>query len=117
MNTSLLLPAGMYRITYLNCSFTLKYCSTNTASSCSGVPGNWSRLAYLSNHTCPVECPMGFKLINDPNVSALCKRNATEARCSSITYSTHGNSYSLVCGTILGSYFGDPDEFYSLSSI
>ena len=60
---------------------------------------------------------MGFELINDPNVPALCKRNPTGATCSSITYSTHGNSYSQVCGTIHGSYFGDPDGLKSFSSI
>ena len=117
LNISLLFPAGMYRVRSSNCSFTLMYCSTNTALSCSGVPGNWRRIAYLSNNTSPVECPMGFELINDPNVPALCKRNPTGARCSSITYSTHGNSYSQVCGTIHGSYLGDPDGFDSHSTI
>ena len=113
MNLSLLFPAGMYRVRSSNCSFTLKYCSTNTALLCSGIGGNWRRIAYLSNNNSPVECPMGFELINDPNVPALCKRNPTGARCSSITYSTHGISYSQVCGTIHGSYFGDPDGFDS----
>ena len=117
MNLSLLLPAGMYRVRSSNCSFTLKYCNTNTSLSCSGVPGNWRRIAYLSSNTFPVECPMGFELINDPNIPALCKRNPTGARCSSITYSTNGNSYSQVCGTIHGSYFGDPDGFVSHSTI
>ena len=111
LNISLLFPAGMYRVRSSNCSFTLKYCSTSTAISCSGVPGNWRRIAYLSNNTSPVECPMGYELINDPNVPALCRRNPTGARCSSITYSTNENSYSQVCGTIHGSYFGDPDGF------
>ena len=117
MKLSLLFPAGMYRVRSSNCSFTLKYCSTSTALSCSGVPGNWSRIAYLSSNTSPVVCPMGFEHINDPNVPALCKRNPTGARCSSITYSTNGNSYSQVCGTIHGSYFGDPDGFDSHNTI
>ena len=59
-------------------------------------------MAYLSNNISPVECPMAFQVITDPNVPALCKRNPTKARCSSITYSTNGNSYSQVCGTIHG---------------
>ena len=117
MNLSLLFPAGMYRVRSSNCSFILKYCSTNTALSCNGVPGDWRRIAYLSNNSSPVECPIGFELINDPNVPALCKRNPTGTRCSSVTYSTHGNSYSQVCGTIHGSYFGNPDGFDSHSSI
>ena len=113
MKLSLLFPACMYSVRSSNCSFTLMYCSTNTALSCSGVPGNWRRIAYLSNNTSPVECPMEFELINNPNVPALCKRNPTGARCSTIAYSTNGNSYSQVCGTIHGSYFGDPDGFDS----
>ena len=51
----------------------------------------WRRIAYLSNKTFPVVCPMGFERINDPNVPALCKRNQPgAARCSPITYSTNG---------------------------
>ena len=81
------------------------------------MPGNWSRIAYLSNNNSPVEYPMGFEVINNPNVPALSKSNPTGARCSSITYSTNGNSYSQVCGTIHGSYFGDPDGFDPHSTI
>ena len=84
MKLSLLFPACMYSVRSSNCSFTLMYCSTNTALSCSAVPGNWRRIAYLSNNTSPVECAMGFELINNPNVPALCKRNPTGARCSTI---------------------------------
>ena len=40
MNISLLFPAGMYRVRSLNCSFILKYCSTNVTFSCSCVPGH-----------------------------------------------------------------------------
>ena len=111
-NFSISLPSGMYNIGY-GSSTMKKYCFT----SCNSVRGNWRRIAFLSSNTSPVECPTGFELINDPNVPAVCKRNPTGARCSSITYSTNGNSYSQVCGTIHGSYFGDPDGFDSHSSI
>ena len=115
-NFPIQLPSGIYNIMAGNFSIG-KYCSTIIAFSCHGVLGRWRRIAYLSNNTSSVECPMGFERINDSNVPALCKRNPTGARCSSITYSTHGNSYSQVCGTIHGSYFGDPDGFISYSSI
>ena len=108
-NFSIELPSGMYNIRARNSSD--EYCSTTIAFSCHGIRGRWRRIAYLSNDTSTVECPMGFELINDSNVPALCRRNPTGARCSSITYLTHGNSYSQVCGTIHGSYFGDPDGF------
>ena len=111
-NFSIQLPTGQYNIK-AGSSSREEYCFR----SCNGVQGSWNRIAYLSNSTSPVECPMGFEIINDPNVPALCKRNPTGARCSSITYSTHGNSYSQVCGTIHGSYYGDPDGFDSHSTI
>ena len=115
-NFSIQLPSGMYNIRAGNSS-KIEYCSNIIAFSCHGIPGRWRRTAYLSNTTSPIACPMGFEFITDPNVPALCKRNPTGARCSSITYSTNGNSYSQVCGTIHGSYFGDPDGFDSHSSI
>ena len=115
-NFSIQLPSGMYKIRSGN-STTDQYCFPVIAFPCHSLPGRWKRIAYLSNSTSPVVCPMGFEPINDPNVPALCKRNPTGARCSSITYSTHGNSYSQVCGTIHGSYFGDPDGFDSHSHI
>ena len=109
-NFSIQLPSGKYKI-WSGDSTTDQYCSTAIAFSCHGLPGRWRRIAYLSNNTSPVVCPMGFELITGSNVPALCKRNPTEAECSSITYSTNGISYSQVCGTIYGSYFGDPDGF------
>ena len=110
-NFSIQLPSGMYNIREGNFSRE-EYCFT----SCNGIRGRWRRIAY-SNNTSPGECPMGFQVITNPNVPALCKRSPTGAGCSSITYSTNGNSYSQVCGTIHGSYFGDPDGFKSFSSI
>ena len=111
-NFSIQLPSGMYNIRAGNFSIDV-YCSTIIAFSCHNIRGRWRRIAYLSDNTSPVQCPTGFELNNDPNVPALCKRNPTGVRCSSITYSTNGNSYSQVCGTIHGSYFGDPDGFDS----
>ena len=115
-NFSIQLPSGMYNIRAGNSSI-IEYCSNIIAFTCHGVPGRWKRIAYLSNNTSPVVCPMGFEFNTDPNVPALCKRSPTGAICSSITYSTNGNSYSQVCGTIHGSYFGDPDGFDSYSTI
>ena len=112
-NFPILLPSGMYNIRSGDSSMN-KYCSTTVAFSCNGILGRWKRIAYMSNNTSPVNCPMGFQHINN---QVLCKRNPTGARCSSITYSTNGNSYSQVCGTIHGSYFGDPDGFDSHSTI
>ena len=109
-NFSIQLPSGIYNISSSSSS-TGTYCFTTIAFSCHGIPGRWKRITFWSNNTSPVECPKGFVRINDSNVPALCKRNPTGAICSSITHFTHGNSYSQVCGTIHGSYYGDPDGF------
>ena len=46
-NISLLFPAGVYRIRvkYSNCSVILKYCNTSIAFLCSGIQGQWRKIA------------------------------------------------------------------------
>ena len=99
-NISLLFPSGMYRIRSYNCSFIHRYCSTNTAFSCSGVSGNWRRIAYLNTNEDQVSCPDNFE-VRDPNSNPpLCRRISANKGCSSVIYPSNGMSYSQVCGTV-----------------
>ena len=104
---SLLFPSGIYRVRSYNCSFIHKYCSTNTAFSCSEVPGNWKRIAYLNTNENPDSCPDGTS--NPP----LCKRKDSHAGCSSVIYPSNGMLYSQVCGTVRVHPEGSPDAFLS----
>ena len=85
-NVSLLFPSGVYRVTSYNCSFIHKYCSTNTAFSCSGVSGNWRRIAYLNTNENPVSCPDNFE-VRDPNSNpAHCRHTNINRGCNSVIY-------------------------------
>ena len=84
-NFSIQLPSGKYKIRSGD-STTDLYWNTAIGFSCHGIQGRWRRIALLSNNSSLNQCPMGFELINDSNVPAVCKRNPTGAGCSSITY-------------------------------
>ena len=110
-NLSLLFPSGIYRVRSYNCSFIHKYCSINTAFSCSGVSGNWRRIAYLNTNENPVSCPGNFEvrgyIFNPP----LCRRTNPNKGCSSVIYPSNSMSYSQVCGTVRVHPEGIPDGF------
>ena len=109
-NLSLLFPSGIYRVRSYNCSFIHKYCSTNTAFSCSGVSGNWRRIAYVNTNDNLAWCPHNFE-IRDPNSNPpLCARSSS-IKCSSVIYPSNGISYSQVCGTVRIHAAGTPDGF------
>ena len=110
-NLSLLFPSGMYRVRAYNCSFIHKYCSTNTAFSCSGVSGNWRRIAYLNTNENPVSCPDNFE-VRDPNSNPpRCRRTNINKGCNSVIYPSNNLSYSQVCGTVRVYPEGTPDGF------
>ena len=116
-NLSLLFPSGIYRVRSYNCSFIHKYCSTNTAFSCSGVSGNWRRIAYLNTNENPVSCPDNFE-VRDPIFNPpLCRRTNPNKRCSSVIYPSNDMSYSQVCGTVRVHPEGVPDGFNTFNDI
>ena len=112
-NLSLLFPSGIYRVRSYNCSFIHKYCSTNTAFSCSGVPGNWRRIAYLNTNENPVSCPDNFEVRDSNSNPPLCRRTSANKGCSSVTYPSNNVSYSQVCGTVRVHPEGSLDGFYT----
>ena len=113
-NLSLSFPAGIYRVRSSNCSFILKYCSSSIAFTCSGVPGQWKRIAYLNTDENPLTCPDGFEVRNGTTSNPpLCRLMDTSAGCSSVIYPSNGTSYSHVCGTIQVHPARTPDGFSS----
>ena len=99
-NLSLLFPSGIYRVRSNNCSFIHKYCSTNTAFSCSGVSGNWRRIAYLNTNENQVSCPDNLEVRDSNSNPPLCRRTRANKGCNSVTYPSNNESYSQVCGTV-----------------
>ena len=99
-NLSLLFHSGIYRVRSYNCSFIHKYCSINTAFSCSGVSGNWRRIAYLNTNENLMLCPPNFEVRDPISNPPLCRRINDNKGCNSVTYPSNGMSYSQVCGTV-----------------
>ena len=106
---SLLFPSGVYRVRSYNSSINHKYCSTTTAFSCSGVSGNWRRIAYLDTEF--MWCPEYFEVIDPDSNPPLCRRIDVNRGCSSVIYPSNGMSYSQVCGTVRVHPEGTPDGF------
>ena len=58
-------------------------------------------------------CPDRFEVRSDTSNSPLCRRNDSDAGCSSVIYPSNGMSYSHVCGTVRIHQQETPDRFQS----
>ncbi len=74
-----------------------------------GESGGWVRIANvdMSEQT---ECPEGLELLTDP--ARMC-RKPVESGCGSASFSTHGLTYSKVCGTVNGYQYYTTGAFYA----
>ena len=99
-------PSGYYQITAHNGSLVQVYCDME-GTNCGGE-GDWMRVAYVNMSQSNATCPQGVtqRLINGNNY---CGRNIIG--CQSTVFSTHGLSYSRVCGRLRGYQYGGPDAF------
>ena len=112
-NNSLPLPSGVYMIRSTEDNAAMQYCITDVSYSCNGTAGIWKRVAYLNTQSFPIQCPEGFKILNNSNISISCSREDNIEGCTLVIFKTQGISYSHICGTIRGSYTGNPDGFVS----
>ena len=104
-------PSGYYILVALNGDGAYEtYC--NMGELC-GSGGGWTRLAYLDMTDATQNCPSGFGLYQQSGVRA-CGRSATGgAGCASETFTSHGMSYSQICGRVLGYQYKSPDASVS----
>ena len=74
-----------------------------------GGEGGWTRVASVNMSQSGTTCPQGLtqRLLNGSNY---CGRSIF-AGCQSTYFSTHGLSYSRVCGRLRGYQYGGPDAF------
>ena len=96
-------PSGYYQITY---PLEQVYCDME-GTNCGGE-GGWMRVASVKMAQSGANCPQGLtqRLINGNNY---CGRSIIG--CQSNVFSTHGLSYSHVCGRLRGYQYGGPDAF------
>ena len=103
-------PSGYYWINTTTGPLQV-YCQMDT-NSCGDITGGWMRAAYIDmtneNNTCPQG--LNYTVVNS---TRMCTRSDTGWRsCSSVTYPTHGVSYTKVCGRARGYQFQYTPTFY-----
>ena len=100
--------SGYYSL-IINGSSVTVYCDME-GSNCDGK-GGWMRVGYLNMSEPNATCPLGLTLRQFNNINhGLCGQQ-TGAGQQSTFFSTHGISYSKVCGRLRGYQFGTPDGF------
>ena len=96
--------SSQYWIRFPDGSVVLTFC--DMTRSCGGVIGGWTRVAQLDTN----QCPSGLRLGTDCPVPT-CIINTDSSKCSSVTFASHGFSYSRVCGMIRAYQKGTTDAF------
>ena len=73
----------------------------------------WTRVAYLDMSDIVEECPQEFRLYTSDGVRA-CGRQATDiASCDSIIFPTNGQTFTEVCGRVIGYQFGSTNAIHN----
>ena len=103
------LPSGMYNIRSGDSVMKQQYCMF----SCNGISGGWTRIAYLNTTENPKSCPSELEVRSADTANPLCRRNNSDAGCSSVIYPSNGTYYSQVCGTVRIHQQETPDGFQS----
>ena len=73
----------------------------------------WTRVAHVDMSSHKQSCPGNWTLINNPIRTC---GSTPEAGCASAVFSTHGISYSQVCGRVTGYQKGIPEAFHPFSN-
>ena len=100
-------PSGYYWVWASNGSAVRVYC--DMTRSCGGLTGGWMRVAVLDMTKSGQVCPTGLERIN----ALYCRRIATDRGCSSVHFPSYRQSYTHICGRILGRQIDTPDAFES----
>ena len=98
--------SGYYWVLSSNGSSIRVYCEMT--KSCGNVTGGLTRVALLNNKTRPLICTGDFVTVDN---DTRCVRSTEEPGCSHIKFSLMNISYSHICGTVEGSWFGLPGGF------
>ena len=105
-------PSGYYWVRNATGDATQVFCEMNTTN-CGNITGGWMRAAYIDmtneNNTCPQG--LTYTVVNS---TRMCTRLHTDNfDCSSVTFSTHGFSYTKVCGSAQGYQYGETPSFWN----
>ena len=98
-------PSGYYQFK----NYTA-YCNMGTLC---GSGGGWTRLAYLNMSDATQNCPSGFRLYEENNITACGRPVTSSGSCASVQFPSYGISYSQVCGRVTGYQYGLTDGVQS----
>ena len=105
------LPSGNYWIRSSNGTAVQVYCDMSRQC-CGGTTGGWTRVAYLDMTDPNQQCPSNWQEISTSGVRSCARTNSAGASCDSAFYpNTGGNSYSQVCGRVIGYQYCTTDAF------
>ena len=107
-------PSDHYWIRSSNSSAVHVYC--DMTRSCGNITGGWMRVAELDMRDNSSQCPSTLRMGTACIPIRTCVINSDNANCSSVSFTTHGFSYSRVCGMIRAYEVGTPDGFESHGS-
>ena len=104
--------SGYYWIRSSNGTAVQVYCDMDRVCGCNTSRG-WTRVAHFNMSNATQQCPEAWREVTAPRRT--CGRtNLTGPHgggCSSAYFSTHGISYSRVCGRVKAYQYGHPDAF------
>ena len=110
------LPSGNYWIRSSNGTAVQVYCDMSRQC-CGETTGGWTRVAYLDMTDPNQQCPSNWQEISTSGVRSCARTNSAGASCDSAFYpNTGGNSYSQVCGRVIGYQYCTTDGFFPLNS-
>ena len=96
-------PSGFYWVNTTTAPLQV-YCQMET-NNCGDITGGWMRAAYIDMTNVNNTCPQGLNYTVE-NSTRMCTRTYTGHHgCSSVTFPTHGFSYTKVCGRARGFQF------------
>ena len=81
------------------------YCAMEGVSCGEGV---WMQVANINMTETSSKCPVGLEKVTSPK--SLCRKTVASG-CSSASFSSHGVSFSKVCGKVIGYQYHSPDGF------
>ena len=102
-------PSGYYWVRTSYGSALRVYC--DMTRSCGNITGGWMRVAELDMTKSGQVCPTGLERIN----ALYCRRRDTDSGCSSVYFHSYRQSYTHICGRIIGRQIDNPDAFESLN--
>ena len=98
--------SGYYWVSSFDGASVRVYCEMTKF--CGNVTGGLTRVAVLNDETRPSICTGDFETVNH---DTRCIRNTEEPGCSHMVFPLMDMSYSHICGTVEGYWFGSPDGF------